>query len=124
MKRYALLLLALPGLALGLDFGKLSIERGYQGPLVVDVEWSAGNARDITGATGTLTVYSTPPVAGVGGTVLFSCSLAPVGSPTYRMACTLTTANTTPPGSFYARIAVLEGNAIDVVHGTVEIAGR
>jgi hypothetical protein len=39
--------------------------KGYQGTVVLALRWSATTVRDPTNATGTITVYSTPPVQGV-----------------------------------------------------------
>ena len=67
--RLLAVLLLLPGLVLAdtYIFPTLRLGRGYAGPVTIDVTWASGAARDVTSATGTLTVYSTPPTAGVGG---------------------------------------------------------
>ena len=127
MYKFLLFLLALlSGTAHATDFGKLVIEHGYAGPLVVDLQWGDGKPRAAATTTGTLTVYATPPVQGSGGTVLFSCDLTPVGSPTNRLACTLTAADTASPGTYYAAVAINDslGDTIDPAHGTVVLDGR
>lgn len=53
-------------------FTGLTTAKGYQGPVVVSVVWASGSARDVSQATGTVKVYSTPPTGGAGGTVKFT----------------------------------------------------
>ena len=121
--RYLLALLLLVGSASALDFGKLNVEKGYAGPLVVDVTLD-GVAYDVTGASATLTVYSVPPSGGVGGTVLFTRALTPAGTPTNRLACVLAATDTATPGTYYAELAVTVGATVDTAHGTVVVTGR
>lgn len=124
MKRALLLLLFFGAPASAVDFGTFQVESGYAGPLVLDVYWTANSTRDVSTATGTLRVYSTPPSGGAGGTVSFSCSLVASGSPTYRMVCTKTAADLVAPGSYYATVSITQSSVTDVVHGTVQVTGR
>jgi hypothetical protein len=122
------LLLTLVGSARAdvLTFPTLHLARGYKGPLVLDVTWDGVSARNVTTVTGTLTVYSKPPLAGVGGTVLFAKALTPTGIPTNRLACNLVPTDTALPGAYYAEVALTElgGDVVDVVHGVVAVEGR
>ena len=101
----------------------LDIEKKYAGPLVVDVTLD-GVAYDVTGASATLTVYSVPPSGGVGGTVLFTKTLAPAGTPTNGFVCSIAQADVAKPGTYYAEVDVAAGTNHDTAHGTLVIGGR
>jgi hypothetical protein len=105
-------------------FQRLALAHGYQGPLVVDVEWADGSSRPVSAVTGTLTVWSTAPRGGAGGTVLFTASLTPAGMPVNRLVATLGTSATALPGTYYAEITLTEGAVVDVLHGAVTVEGR
>lgn len=126
MRRLLAVLLLLPGLALADDyiFPPLRLGKGYAGPVVVDVTWANGTARDVTAATGTLTLWSTPPTSGIGGVVLWTKTLAPAGTPTNRMSATVTATDTARPATYYCEIAVVEAGITDVLHSTCVIEGR
>jgi hypothetical protein len=122
----ALLLLA-PALTLAADthvFPCPRLGKGYAGPILFDFVWaSSGAARDMTGATGALTLYSVAPVGGVGGTVLWSQPLAPVGTPADRMSLTVTPAETATPSSYAAELTVTQGGVTDALHATCRVEG-
>jgi hypothetical protein len=126
MRRLLAVLLLLPALALAdvYTFTGLKLGKGYVGPITVDVTWASGAARDVTGATGTLTLWSTPPTNGVGGVVLWTKTLTPAGTPTNRMSCDVTALNTARPGSYYCEISISEAGVVDVLHAVCQVEGR
>lgn len=121
--RALFLALLLPGLALGdvLAFKPVACGKGYAGPVLVVVTWASGASRDVTAATGTLTVYRTAPTGGTGGTVLFQKALS--GGAT-GLTGTVAATDTATPGTFYAEIAVVEGAITDTFHGVWVVEGR
>src|SRR5512147_588534 len=71
-------------------FPVLRLGKGYAGPVVIDVTWASGEARNVTGCTGSLKAYSVPPSGGTGGTVLWTKTITPTGTPNNRASVTLT----------------------------------
>lgn len=125
MRRFLAALLLLPALVLAdaYTFPPLRLGKGYAGPVTIDVTWADGTARDLTSCTGTLTVYSKAPIGGVGGTVLWTKTITPAGSPTNRASFTVTAPNTAKPGTFYVELTLSEAGVVDALHGQVIIEG-
>jgi len=106
-------------------FPTLYLAKGYIGPIAIDVTWADGTARNMTGVTGTFTIYSVPPVAGVGGTTLFTPkTLAAAGTPPNRATVDIATGNLATPGTYYAELSMTEGGVTDRQSGQVVIEGR
>lgn len=105
-----------------LTFQPPRVGRGYAGPVVVTFTWADGTSRDMSGATGTLTVYSVAPVNGVGGTILFQATLGPAGGAT--MNTLVTALNNATPGNYYTEISVTQTGVTDVWHGSWVIEGK
>lgn len=119
----ALVLALLPVVAFAdlLVFKPVACGKGYAGPVLVEVTWQNGTKRDVTAATGTLTVYKIAPTNGTGGTVLFTTVLT--GGST-GLTGTVSSSDTALPGTFYAEAAVVEGAVTDTWHGTWVTEGR
>lgn len=106
-------------------FPTLYLAKGYIGPVAIDVTWSDGSPRTMTGVTGTFTVYSVPPVNGAGGTTLFAAkNLSIPGSPVNRATVTMQAGDLATPGTYYAELRLVEGGVTDVQIGQVMIEGR
>jgi hypothetical protein len=116
--------LLLPGLARPdvLSFPQVNVGKAYAGPVAVTVKNQDGTIRDVSAATGTLTVYRISPTAGTGGTVLFTKSLT--GASGGLMSCTVAATDTAFPGSYYAEVSITDAGVVDVWHGVFVIEGR
>lgn len=128
MRRFllALLFIGLFTSALGApvySFGRLAIARSYQGPVVFNITWKDGTDRDVTSATGTIWVYSVAPTATSAGTVMWQKTLSPVFNPTNQFTFTVLQADTTPAGTFYTEVEIVEGSIRDRLYGYVVIEG-
>jgi hypothetical protein len=127
MRRAMLLVLLLlaPGLALAdvYAFLPLHVARGYAGPLVMSFTWPSGAPRDVTTATGLMTVYSVQPIKSGGGIVMFTKAITPVGTPSNQATIQLSATDCPGPGNYYTEVAITQAGVTDVWHGQLVCEG-
>jgi hypothetical protein len=107
-------------------FPTLRIARGYQGPVVVDVQWSDGTPRPAAAIVGVLNVYRSSSTSGATGALLLTKDIDPAGgsNPTNRMVISIASTDLTAPGTYYAEIQLAEALVTDVLHGLVTVEGQ